>query len=175
MTAAAAPPNPAGPPPARLFLGLWPDAATRQALVAWQAGWSWPAPARPTPAERLHLTLHFIGTVPRTRLPALQAALPPAGPAFDIAFGHAELWPAGLAVAVPTALPPALLALHARLGQVLLAQGLPVEARAFRPHVTLARQAAGARPPAPALALRWCAADYVLVESERGYRRLASY
>ena len=170
--------NPA--PPARgdksrLFLALWPDEAARRAVAAWQARWSWPAGAAVVPAERLHLTLHFIGPVARERLPEITPALARPCPRFEIAFGAAECWPRGLALLMPASVPPALLELHERLAQALSALDLPVEARPFRPHLTLARKAAGALPPPEPAVLPWPVAGYALVVSDRGYRTLARY
>ena len=62
------------------------------------------------------------------------------------------LWPHGIAVLEPLAEPPGLLALHARLGEALLALGLQPEARA------------------------WDIASYALVESRAGlYTVLRDY
>lgn len=167
--------NGAPPATARLFLALWPDAATRHAIAAWRDRWSWPAGAAVVPDERLHLTLHFIGPVARDRIGAVQAALEQHGPRFAIGRGQAALWPKGLALWVPDALPPAARALHGALGDRLRAAGLAVEDRPFRPHVTLARKAAGALPPADALVLDWRVRDVALVESHQGYRVLARF
>lgn len=161
--------------PARLFLALWPDRATRHAVAAWRDRWTWPAGAAVVPDDRLHLTLHFIGPVARARLPAVQAGLQVPCARFEITFGRAMLWPRGLALLEPLALPPALAELHAALAERLRALALPVEERAFRPHVTLARRAAHALPPPEPPDLRWAGAGYALVESEAGYRTLARY
>ncbi|MFO1271571.1 MAG: RNA 2',3'-cyclic phosphodiesterase [Rubrivivax sp.] len=160
---------------ARLFLALWPDRPLRHALAAWRDRWTWPPGAAVVPDDRLHLTLHFIGPVPRSRLPAVQATLGLAFERFEIEFGLPALWPRGLALLEPLAPPPALLSLHAALAERLHALALPVEERRFRPHVTLARNAAGALPPPEPPALRWTVSGYALVESERGYRTLASW
>lgn len=159
---------------ARLFLALWPPPTVRQALLDWLASAAWPPGAKPTPADRLHLTLHFIGMVPAARVAALLPALAVPGEGFTLHFGQLDAWPRGLPVLRPQALPPAAAALHARLADALRAAGLPVEARAWRPHVTLARDAPGAvlAPPPP---LRWQADRYALVQSDRGYRTLATY
>lgn len=167
--------NGAPPATARLFLALWPDPATRQALAAWRDRWAWPAGAAVVPDERLHLTLHFIGPVARERIGTVQAALEQPCPRFTLGRGQATLWPKGLALWVPDALPPAALALHGALGGTLRAAGLAVEDRPLRPHVTLARKAAGARPPAEALVLDWRVHDIALVESHQGYRVLARF
>jgi 2'-5' RNA ligase len=71
--------------------------------------------------------------------------------------------------------PAALEILHARLAETLRALGLPVEARPFRPHLTLARKAAGAVAPAAAPDIRWPVAGYSLVQSAGGYRTLRHY
>lgn len=164
--------------PARLFLALWPGAGARRGLQAWQAALRWPAGARPTPADQLHLTLHFIGAVPRERLPQLTHALARAFTPFVLHLGRFTLWRGGIAVLLADDTPPALAALHAGLADALQELGLPVDARPFRPHVTLARHAAGATlaegaDPAP---VAWQAdAGYVLAESAGGYRVLAHF
>lgn len=168
-------------PTARLFLALWPPTEVRLSLETLRRGWSWPPRAAPVRGDRLHLTLHFLGNVPVERLDAFAHALDvPAEPlALDLAGATPRLWPGGLAV-LEFAPPPALLRLHAALADALAGLGWPVESRRYRPHVTLARRAAGARPPpegAPAPA--WWQADrgYVLVRSSpaRGYEVLRSY
>lgn len=162
-------------PTARLFVALWPSPRVRAALAAQRDRITWPARAAPVPDARLHLTLHFLGDVPVVRLPEIAAALPPPGPAFELRFGTLQVWRGGLVVLCPLALPPALAALHAALGERLRALGLPVEQRRFRPHVTLARHAAGAPTSMPVPLLRWRAAGAVLVQSvpDRGYTVLA--
>ena len=120
------------------------------------------------PTERLHLTLHFIGPVARERVPAVADAFDVPAARFDLAFGDAERWRHGLAVLRPLALPPALSALHAALAERLRASALPVEARPFRAHVTMARDAPGAVPPAAGPALRWRGRGHALVESRPG-------
>lgn len=149
----------------RLFLALWPDDAVRERLLSAQQQWPWPARAAPVPAERLHLTLHFLGEVEEGAAAALTAALPLAATPVTLRLDRATLWPQGIAVLEPSAVPPALAALHARLGALLQAQGMRVEARAFRPHVTLARHAQGALPPACIEPIEWTAAGYALVRS----------
>lgn len=163
------------PPAPRLFLALWPDGSVRGALARWRDQWTWPAGAAPTRTDRLHLTLHFIGAVPAGRLEALGAALSRVAPAdFTLEFGSAQLWPGGIAVLCPLAVPEPLRSLHARLATVLDGFGLPVDARPFRPHVTLARKARQASVPADGPSMQWQVKDgFVLVQSMpagQGYR-----
>ncbi len=150
-------------PSVRLFIALWPGAPVRRALAACRDRTRWPAGAAPTATDRLHLTLHFIGNVPAARVAEVATALQVPVQAFELRLEVAECWHGGLAVLRPRAVPPRLHQLHADLAAALRQLALPVEARAFRPHVTLARR--GAQPAAPDEPLRWRVAGYALVQS----------
>jgi 2'-5' RNA ligase len=162
--------------PLRLFLGLWPDDATRDALVAHADQWDWPPSARRTRNERLHMTLHFLGDVPASRLAALKQGLDVPWAGCELQFDRGQVWPGGIAVLETQKLPAALCDLHAALGERLRQLELPVEQRPYRPHVTLARKAFGAHPPLPLEPLAWRASGaYRLVRSlpgGRGYEPL---
>jgi 2'-5' RNA ligase len=162
-------------PTARLFLALWPGPRLRGTLAACRDRTPWPPGAAPTATDKLHLTLHFIGSVPAARVAEVAAALQVPVRAFALQLDVAECWHGGLAVLRPRVVPPRLQQLHAELAAALRRLTLPVEARAFRPHVTLARRAA--QPLAPAEPLRWRIAGYVLVESlpDGRYRVLKRY
>lgn len=129
------------------------------------------------PAERLHLTLHFLGAVPRERVPALRAALALPFAPFALTLSRPALWAGGIAVLEPALIPPALADLRAALGAALLHVGLAAEARPWRPHLTLARRAAGATPPARCAAPCWRVSSFALVESRlpAGYTVLQRY
>lgn len=133
--------------------------------------WTWPAGARRVPARDLHLTLHFLGAVPRDDVPALQAVLALPCPAFTLVLDRTEVWRHGIAVLAAAEVPPPLADLHAALGERLRAFGLRTETRAFRAHVTLARHAMRAVPPAEPPHVRWPVHDVVLVESRGGVAR----
>jgi len=165
------------PPPAtaRLFLALWPGPLALRALATWQARWAWPVGAALVPPERLHLTLHYIGPVPTTRLPDVARGVGVPMRRFDLEFDRAESWPRGLAVLCASAPPDSLITLHSRLRVALQRLDLPTETRPYRPHVTLARKAAGAAPPDGPLPARWSVRGYVLVQSQGGYRVLQHY
>jgi 2'-5' RNA ligase len=149
------------------------------ALLAHADAWSWPASARRTPPERMHLTLHFLGDVDAALLPRLGEALSVPWEGCELVLDRAEVWPGGIAVLEAAEVPAALKQLHAQLAERLLALGLPVETRRYRPHATLARKALGARPPANFTPLRWPAGPaYALVRSlpgGRGYETLQSF
>lgn len=159
----------------RLFLALWPAETTRRGLVAWRDAVAWPPKAALVSDDRLHLTLHFIGNVAVVRLPEIVPGLcVPLSP-FDLVLDRAELWPRGLAVLSPSELPAGLIALHSGLADALRRLELPVEQRAFRPHVTLARRAPHTALPDAARSLRWRVGGYSLVQSAQGYTRLHDY
>ena len=170
---------PTADPFARLFIGLWPDEATRGALHACARRWTWPPRAVPVARERLHLTLHFLGAVPRERVAGLADGLDVAFDPFVLTLEQAEIWRGGIAVLQSVGVPPALQALHARLHRALDALQQPSARERLLAHVTLARHARGAQPPARFETIEWQVDGYALIESERRppsqYRVLQSY
>ncbi len=139
----------------RCFIALVPDAATCGALAAVPIA----SAARRVAREQLHLTVTFIGALSTERGAALIDALSKqAVPLQPVLVTRIEHWPRAahprLSVAT-LALSDELVALDWRVRSRMLALGLPVDARAFRPHVTLARfrrdaAAVDAAPEAPA-------------------------
>lgn len=162
----------------RLFIALWPGSATRDALVAHARQWRWPPAARLTAAERMHITLHFIGDVAADRVDPVAARLDVGFEPFDLRLTQPEVWKGGIAVLCAEAIPPALVALHQRLAARLQDLALPVEQRPLRVHATLARKAQGAGLPPPA-DIDWPAREgYALVRSlpgGAGYRTLRTF
>ncbi|OIJ42275.1 RNA 2',3'-cyclic phosphodiesterase [Massilia timonae] len=160
----------------RLFLALWPSATIRGQLRERRDAWQWPRGATPVHADKLHLTLHFLGDVPSERLPELLDGFSVPFVPFRLDLGKPVLWPHGIAVLEPFAEPPALLALHARLADALVGLGLQPEQRSYRPHVTMARRAGGVAVPQDGPPIAWQADRYALVESQGGvYTVLREY
>jgi 2'-5' RNA ligase len=160
----------------RLFTAVWPEAAVRARLAAESEGWRWPPHARRVAAAKLHLTMHFLGAFPRDRVDALGAALATlaTGP-MSLAAARREVWRGGIAVLLFAA-DAALERLHEAIGAVVAGFGIPLDPRPLAPHVTLARGARGAAPPAQAPALEWRARGFALVESAGGdYRVLRAF
>jgi 2'-5' RNA ligase len=151
---------------ARLFVTLWPDDAVRAELRAYRKQWQWPRTASPMHGDKLHLTLHFLGSVPRAVIPAIERTLDIPFTPFDLTFGHAEVWRHGSAVLEPLTTPHALLDLHARLGRALQNISVALEERPFRPHVTMGRQATGALPPQRTPRIDWPVTGFALIESK---------
>jgi 2'-5' RNA ligase len=153
-----------------LFVALWPPEPVREAIARWQSAWVWPRYAAPVPAERLHITLQFLGNVPVLRLADLRSAIHVQSPPFALALGRPQVWGNGVAVARPQDMPMLLRSLQARLVNRLHEAGFVVEERPYRAHVTLARKAAHATAPQQALSVEWPVNDHVLVRSLPGGR-----
>jgi 2'-5' RNA ligase len=153
---------------ARMFVALWPGQSVRAALCEWRDGVVWPASASPTRTEQLHVTLHFLGSVERERVPELALGLDVGMAPFELEFGHAEIWPGGIAVLAPDLAPAPLLALHGALGAALERLGMTPETRPYRPHVTLARRAGALKSAIVGPPIRWQVDGYALMESKVG-------
>jgi 2'-5' RNA ligase len=161
---------------ARLFIGLWPDDAVRDALQRDAERWGWTPSSRRVPRTKLHMTLHFLGSVPRERVADLAHGLAVRFEAFVLRLDHAEVWRNQVAVRVPRSVPDALVELHDRLAHALTRLQVPVAREDLLPHVTLARHAKGSRPAAGA-AISWQVDGYALVEStaDSRYQVLRAY
>jgi 2'-5' RNA ligase len=165
---------------ARLFVALWPGPAVRARLAAGAARWLGPD-AAVVPELRLHMTLHFLGQLPRHRLRLLAEGLVVPMQPFEIVLDRAEVWRNGAAILCPSRLPQELLALQGALAASLRPLGIAPEARSFRPHVTLARRVGAAAPPPSGLGpVPWWVTGYELVESRPsqaggGYQVLRHY
>ena len=125
----------------RMFVAIDLPEAIRRRLARLVA--DVPKGVRPVRPEQLHLTLHFLGDVadgPRAQLAAALTAVCP--PAFTIDLGGPGRFPSRGRPTVAwmgVAENEQLASLHAAVGEVIAACGLPVEQRPFTPHVTLAR------------------------------------
>jgi len=157
----------------RLFFALWPSDRVRSDLARWVRTVVDGTRARAVAPERLHLTLAFLGEIDPARLDGLGSlAAEIRGQAFELVLDRVGFWARSRIVyAAPATVHESLADLAAQLAGRLRAAQFRTEARAFAPHVTLARDARsrpGAMEPAP---IRWPVADYALVESrsrERG-------
>jgi 2'-5' RNA ligase len=167
------------PDTTRLFLALWPDSDIRAALQHRRDGWTWTKGAWVARPSSLHLTLHFLGNLPSSRLPELVRELELPFDPFNLTLGQSQVWSNGIAVLQPNEVPAGLIDLQATLGESLQRLGIPIEARPYRPHVTFARRAQGALPPADDEPVRWTVRNYALIESRTaslgGYRPHREY
>lgn len=152
-------------PPLRLFFALPCPEEIRAPLAAWRDGLA--IDGQPVAAANLHLTLAFLGAVPRARkaeLLALGASLPRTP--FELLLDRLERWRNGILHLAPTTIPPALPSLVQALQDALQVSGFELERRPFRPHLTLARHCRHA-PDAEAQ-FAWPARELVLYSSENG-------
>jgi RNA 2',3'-cyclic 3'-phosphodiesterase len=152
------------PLPRRLFIGLLPDRQVQAAIQRHCREWEWPEGARPTRFGRYHVTLHFLGEVgvaPEQRLRTIlrKVAIEP----LELELRTTELWRNHVAVLRP-ADHQGLQALRDRVGQAISAAGLPPAGK-FTPHVTLARDAAQARPPEATRPIAWRVQEVALIWS----------
>lgn len=125
----------------RCFVALAPDDASRDALTSSTV--SVPDNARRVPYAQLHLTVAFIGALPFSQGDALARRLRERPLTLAPAtVSRIECWPGTahprLMVAV-FGMTDEFVALDWHVRSSMIATGLPVDARAFRPHITLAR------------------------------------
>lgn len=146
----------------RLFLGLLPDEATQGAIERQRQAWFMPSAALFTKADRLHLTMHFFAEVERSRALELQEALAEVRmEKTHLNLRTPALW--GVAVVRPDE-NERLRDLHDRLLQPLRRVGLQAGTK-WTPHVTIARNAKHAVPPAEMPSVDWPVNDFALVWS----------
>jgi 2'-5' RNA ligase len=161
----------------RLFYALWPDDATRDELRRVQTN----IHGRMTRYENLHITLTFLGEQPTTLLPTLKDILdhlPKSSMAMTLDrlgyFPRNRIAWIGMHDA-----PEALFTLQSTLAQALLHRNVSFDDRAaFKPHVTLARDAS-APPDIVFTPINWQANQVALVQSKTqpdgiSYRVLAA-
>lgn len=120
----------------------------------------------------LHLTLAFLGAVPVSRVPAIMDALDAVhGERFVLELDSCGYWRHNRIVWAGAAqCPPALSRLVDALADALHPYGFRREAREYRAHVTLLRDAH--RGPMTGLSqpIEWRTSDFVLVQSVRRER-----
>ncbi len=168
---------------ARVFFALWPDAAERAALAAWQSLLNQVCGGRVMRADTLHVTLVFVGSVAPHLIDVLkQAAREVQGESFRLVLDAAHYWKHNhIVYATPEIVPPALPALVHALEERLESHGLPFDKRPYKPHSTLLRDAQWTRDPLPPMRkIEWEVKDFVLLQSvqrERGvdYEVLARF
>lgn len=160
---------------ARVFFALWPDAPLRKAMSTVSRTLHAARGGRMTRPETMHLTLLFLGAVPRTQFPALiEGAQSIAAPIFETRFDYTACWRHNQIAFLGAHRPPeSLLDLVKALESVATGLGLVFDQRAYTPHVTLIRHAQCAKPAADNTLelespLQWPARDFVLVESKPG-------
>lgn len=163
----------------RIFLALWPNDAVRKQLATHANEWVWPPGCVKYMPADWHITLHFIGSVNANQLEKILASEAVPFKSFELILDWPQLWSDRLAVLCTNNVPSALLALHDQLGQTLSELDLIPQPHHYQPHVTLARRANGALPPAKFTEVVWPVQSYALVtstgDSQQRYRVLRRY
>ncbi len=165
----------------RLFFGLCPPAATRRQIADFLH--ANPAPAKAVPPQNWHVTVLFVGEVdPGVCCRLKQLVLPDLPPAFMLRLERCGWWPRPqVGWLAPSQPPGPLMQLHAITQRAVLALGLALEKRPYRPHLTVWRKLAQpwhcARPPC----IKWPVSELHLMRSFLSldgppqYRSLASW
>jgi RNA 2',3'-cyclic 3'-phosphodiesterase len=144
----------------RYFFALWPPAETARALEAWARMLQ----GRVTPADKIHLTLAFLGTVAPEK--AIGAARRVQRRPHELPLEKAQYWKHNRIVwAGPREIPPELKMLVQTLHLELYRAEYILERRPFAAHVTLLRsaQAPAELPPLPEV--EWPVRELTLVQS----------
>ena len=142
------------------FFALWPPAATAAALQ----GWARRLEGRVTPAQKIHLTLAFLGPVAPEK--ASDAACSIKGRAHALPLEKAQYWKHNRIVwAGPHGTPAPLAALVAELHAALRRAGYTLEDRPYAAHVTLLRSAPPPRELPPLPGVEWPVSEFTLVRS----------
>ncbi len=144
----------------RLFFANWPPPQTAEALASWARRLE----GRVTPAEKIHLTLAFLGDARADR--AVAAARRVQGRPHALPIEIAKYWrDSGIVWAGPRETPAELAALVDWLHLELYRAEFILERRPFAAHVTLLRKARRptALPPLPAV--EWPVRELSLVSS----------
>lgn len=157
----------------RLFFALWPDETMRDALAHSVRKAVRASGGRPVAADKLHVTLAFLGAVPESRLTALADAAraasrerPRVAPLLELPLERLEYWTGpSLLCVLPEQPPPGVTALAQRLLERLAAAGFAPDLKPFRPHVTVARKVTRATPSLAMRSAVWRLSGFALIES----------
>ena len=154
-------------PAARVFFALVPPASLRQTLALLGHDVARRAHGRAVSAENLHVTIGFVGAWPLSRMShwidtGARCARHAMRVTLDTLGGFRRAGVAWIGISAP---PTALLELGGRLNAELSAAGVAVDARAFHPHLTLARKCRGPFPHEPVGPYPWDVDAIALMQS----------
>lgn len=148
----------------RLFFALWPDQTTRQQChkLAQSIG----GPGKLVPANNLHVTLAFLGSVDAVKQAAVtRDAGTLAVQGMCLTFNRLSYWKKPAVVCLCTEqIDPAVSNLAAQLVNLSVRAGIAVDQRPYKPHVTLLRKAK-ALPDIEFAPICWEADGFCLVQS----------
>ncbi len=157
----------------RLFYAIWPDDTAKAKLSAHAQELAGRLGGRPVPADNIHLTLAFLGTIPDGRVAeamAVRAKQPSFALSTDFlgSFRGARVAWAGI-----EPVPEELVTLYHLLAAELHVRGFQLEERRFVPHLTLARKIQDLQPRTTMEPVKWVARSVQLMRTELGTGRYA--
>lgn len=151
----------------RLFFALWPNDAERQQLAGLLKTPLRQLPGRHVPVANWHITLAFLGDVPVAQLPCVEAAGAAASAtSFELQLDSLGYFRTSRVVWLGASqCPSALSELVSRLQASIALCDIPLDARPFAAHVTLARKV-NRRPAIDIVpTFKWSVDSFALVES----------
>jgi RNA 2',3'-cyclic 3'-phosphodiesterase len=166
-------PSPEPLPTRRLFFGFWPDETQRAEFVHATRKAVRACGGRPVPAENLHATVLFLGSVLESNVPVLTAlaarAAAQAQP-LDLVFEQVEFWEKPRVLVATTS--PASAAGHAvaeglnrTLERETSRAGMHSDVKPFHVHVTLARKVGRVTHELAMQPVRWWLSELALIDS----------
>ena len=168
--------------PQRLFFALWPDEAASASIASLAREVAHTCDGRATAADKIHLTLAFLGQQPAARFTALRRLADGVGaPAFVLALDEIGCFPrTGITWLGARNVQSGLLALHQQLRVALQGDGFPVDERPYAPHLTLARRSRTPLQQLLAEPISWWVRSFALVASDlaaggSSYRTVAEW
>jgi len=152
---------------ARLFFAVWPAPAAARELARIGEALAALVGGKPMPAEKLHMTLVFLGSLgEEEKAAAALAASQVQGRRIAMTIDSVGSFRRSrVGWAAPSSPGVALAELEARLAGAMRSRGFTLEDRAFTPHVTLVRKIDKPVPRAPVQAVEWRSKAFTLVES----------
>jgi 2'-5' RNA ligase len=168
-------------PTRRVFFALWPDAQVRATFVHATHKAVRASGGRPVPADNIHSTLLFLGSVVDSRMAELVGVARDAASSADVVaasgrrplefvFDRIELWARSHVLVATTSMSgTAAHVLAAALCRVLQREtsclGFACDPKPFRAHVTLARKVGRVSRTLHMHPVRWNLTGFALVES----------
>jgi len=154
----------------RLFFALWPSDAVRNTIEAACQPVVQQADGKPVAPANYHITLAFLGSVPRVQLAdVIAVARAVQFQPFTLQLDHTGYWPRSrIAWLRPTEHPAKLTSLVADLWAGLTPLGLVADSRTFQPHVSLVRGASAGLSRPLSMPVEWPADGFALASSAPG-------
>ena len=154
----------------RLFFALWPTETRQHEIASAMRRRVEASCGRAIPAENLHVTLAFVGSVLESRFErVVRCGAEVSGARFHLELDQIEIWArAHVLCLTPRRTPPELAHIAEHLRFKLLSEQFEIRQEEYRPHMTLARDVRRRDVREPIGAIAWNVDDFVLVESRPG-------